>query len=49
MRLAMNSLLNRAGVVHDVNLADEDMGEVGILGIKINYPGGYEGAESGES
>ncbi len=38
LRLAMNSLLNRARVVHD-GLGDEEDGEVDVIGIRINMPG----------
>ena len=42
MRLAMNSLLNRAGVVHEVNGEEDDDQPAEILGITINCPEGYE-------
>jgi hypothetical protein len=40
MRLAMNSLLNRAGVVHDVNREEDEDQPSKILGIVIHYPEG---------
>ena len=35
MRIAANSILNRAGVVYDGPKSSEDDGEVEIIGIKI--------------
>jgi hypothetical protein len=42
MRLAANSILNRAGVVYDGPTPDEEDGQIGIFGIKINHPEGYK-------
>jgi hypothetical protein len=45
MRLAMNSLLNRAGVVHEGVMEDEEDGEIQVVGITIHKSGERRGEE----
>ena len=48
MRLAMNSLLDRAGVVYEGLMEDEDDEEIQVVGITIHRSGRREDEEEGK-